>query len=103
MKEVLLLSLNTSTIPLRIQPKVHHWPPQALPDLLVHPALLLNNTLMQQIITELLSISLTHHMLLIFSFQVFEDATLPAQTIPHSLHPHSDQHLLAPPFPSGLR
>lgn len=103
MIEVLLPSLNTATIPLRIPPKVHHWPPQALPDLLVHPALPLPINLMLQLITELLSVSLTHHMLLIFSFQVFEDATLPAQTIPHSLQSPSDQHLLAPPFPSGLR
>ena len=103
MIEVLLFYLNTSTIPLRIQPKVHHWPPKALPDLLVHPALPLTITLMLQLITELLSISLTHHMLLIFSFQVFEDATLSAQTIPRSPQSPSDQHLLAPPFPSGLR
>jgi len=103
MIEVLLLYLNTSNIPLRIQPKVHHWPPKALPDLLVHPALPLTITLRLQLITELLSISLIHHMLLIFSFQVFEDATLSAQTISRSLQSPSDQHLLAPPFPSGLR
>ena len=103
MIEVLLLYLNTSNIPLRIQPKVQHWPPKALPDLLVHPALPLTITLRLQLITELLSISLIHHMLLIFSFQVFEDATLSAQTISRSLQSPSDQYLLAPPFPSGLR
>lgn len=63
----------------------------------------LTTTLMLQLITECLSILLKCHMILLSSFQVFEDATLSAQTIPHSLQSPSPQHLLAPPFSLGLR